>query len=234
MLTSQFEQLKPQFGEQVRAKCCFEPEEALVMDLSQSERLMTTAALWIAWCVVHSLLNSEGPIGRTRFVSEYLRLYYRLLYSIVAAGTLALVLWLIPTEGEAPIWSWHGPLRFIQTFLWAAAATMFYFSFKWINIWRFLGLTVVGVGSRRGSDPAGLVTWGIYGVIRHPQFLAGLIILWSRDLTDNALVTNTVLSLYLILGARIEEKRLLVKYGDEYRKYMSKVPGFIPTWHRPS
>lgn len=204
------------------------------MDLSQSERLATTAALWIAWCVVHSLLNSEGPIGKTRLVNVYLRPYYRLLYSVVAVGTLAFVLWLIPTEGEAPIWSWHGPLRWVQVIFWTIAAAMFYFSFKWINVWRFLGLRALGIGSRRRGPETGLITWGIYGVIRHPQFLAGLIILWSRDLTDNALVTNAVLSLYLIVGARIEEKRLLGKYGDEFRKYMSEVPGFIPRWHRPS
>jgi protein-S-isoprenylcysteine O-methyltransferase Ste14 len=143
-------------------------------------------------------------------------------------------LWLIPTEGEARIWSWHGPLRLVQVIFWTIAAAIFYFSFQLINIWRFLGLSMLGIGSRGAAPKEALITWGIYGVIRHPQFLAGLIILWSRDLTDNALVTNTVLSLYLIIGARIEEKRLLVKYGDEFRKYMSEVPGFLPAWHRPS
>ncbi len=196
--------------------------------MSQSGRLLTTAFIWIVWCVTHSLLNSEGPIGRTCLVSHYLRTYYRLLYSIVAVATLVLVCWLIPRQGEAHIWSWQGPLRFVQVFFWAVAISMFYFSFKWINIWRFLGLSALGIGSGKDASQTGLITWGIYGVLRHPQFLAGLIILWSRDLTDTALVTNAVLSLYLIIGAKIEEKRLLIRLGDEYRNYMSEVSGFIP------
>lgn len=208
--------------------------EQLMMDLPQAGRLATTAALWISWCVTHSLLNSEGYIGKAHFVGARFGPYYRLIYNAVAVTILVLVFWLIPREGEVSVWSWSGPLRLIQVSLWVAAAAMFYLSFKWIGIWSFLGLSALGIGSRRGLPPAGLVTWGVYGIVRHPQFLAGLIILWSRDLTDNALVTNVVLSLYLIIGARIEEKRLLVKYGDGYRRYMSEVPGFIPGSIRPS
>ncbi|MBI4965707.1 MAG: isoprenylcysteine carboxylmethyltransferase family protein [Desulfomonile tiedjei] len=205
-----------------------------MMDWSQAGRLATTAALWIVWCVVHSLLNSEGPIGKTRVVSHYLGPYYRLIYSVVAVATLALVWWLIPREGETSIWHWHGPFRWAQLSLWVVAAVMFYLSFRWINIWRFLGLSALGIGSRPRASETELVTWGIYGVVRHPQFLAGLILLWSRNLNDTALVTNIALSLYLIIGARIEEKRLLAKLGDEYRKYRSEVPGFIPRLFRPT
>jgi protein-S-isoprenylcysteine O-methyltransferase Ste14 len=199
-----------------------------MMDWPQAGRLATTAALWISWCVTHSLLNSEGFIGKARFVGERFSPYYRLIYNAIAVSTLLLVFSLIPRDGEVSVWSWNGPLRLIQASLWAASAAMFYLSFKWIGFWSFLGLSALGIGSRRGRPPTGLVTWGIYGIVRHPQFLAGLVILWSRDLTDNAVVTNVVLSLYLIIGARIEEKRLLVKYGDKYRGYMSEVPGFVP------
>jgi protein-S-isoprenylcysteine O-methyltransferase Ste14 len=193
-----------------------------------------TAVIWIVWCAIHSFLNNEGPIGRTRLVSYHLGPYYRLLYNIVAVATIALVIRLIPREGETLIWSWLGPLKLVQAFLWIVALAMFYFSFKCIDIWRFLGLTVFGIGSRGVSTPTNLVTRGIYGVVRHPQILAGLILLWSRDLTDTALVTNVVLSLYLLVGAKIEEKRLLARFGDDYRKYMSEVPGFVPRWHRRS
>jgi len=49
-----------------------------------------------------------------------------------------------------------------------------------------------------------------------------------RDLTDTGLIINIVLSVYLIVGARIEETRLLAMYSDEYAEYIKKVPRFIP------
>jgi hypothetical protein len=33
---------------------------------------------------------------------------------------------------------------------------------------------------------------------------------------------------YLILGAKLEERKLIVKFGDRYRRYRQQVPAFIP------
>jgi len=33
---------------------------------------------------------------------------------------------------------------------------------------------------------------------------------------------------YLMIGSRLEEKKLLVYHGDTYRRYMARVPGLIP------
>jgi len=41
----------------------------------------------------------------------------------------------------------------------------------------------------------------------------------------------TIFSLiYFILGAKIEEERLLLQFGDEYRQYMSETPFLIPSF----
>jgi len=53
-------------------------------------------------------------------------------------------------------------------------------------------------------------------------------LLWVRNLTDTGMVINVVLSLYLMVGTKTEEARLLVSFGDEYRQYMSEVPRFFP------
>jgi len=110
---------------------------------------------------------------------------------------------------------------------------MFYLTFRFFNIWDFLGLTSLGIGRKSGDSSKKLITWGIYGVVRHPQFAAGLMTLWARNLTDTGLVINIILSLYLIAGARVEETRLLTLYGDQYAQYMKKVPRFVPN-HMPS
>lgn len=190
-------------------------------------RLSTVAALWVAWCAIHSLLNSDGPIGRTALLKGSFGRFYRIFYNLVAVASLALVCNLIPHSHEVRILQWSGWLVVVQAVVWAVAFYIGYLSFKLFNVWTFLGLDVFRKPHKvhTGNE---LVTWGIHGVIRHPQFLGGLMLLWTRNLTDTDLVTNAVLSLYLIAGAKVEERRMLRKFGNQYREYMSRVPAFIP------
>ncbi len=124
------------------------------------------------------------------------------------------------------MWRIEGPALVLQVLAWSLAMVMFYLTFKIFNVSYFLGS--LGIGGKRNHSQKRLITWGIYDVIRQPQFAAGFIILWVRDLTDTGFIINIVLSVYLIVGARIEETRLLAIYGDQYSEYMKKVPRFIP------
>jgi methanethiol S-methyltransferase len=192
-----------------------------------------TGLIWSAWCAAHSILNSEGLIRGSGLLDSALGRYYRLIYSIVAVITLLAASWMTPNWQEIELWRFQGPALVIPALVWAPAVVMFYLTFRFFNIWDFLGLTALGIGRRSGASSRKLITWGIYGMIRHPQFAAGLMMLWARNLTDTGLVINIILSLYLIIGARIEETRLLTLYGDTYAQYMKKVPRFIPH-HAPS
>ena len=191
-------------------------------------RLVVTAIIWICWCVVHSLLNSEGLVARILAPDNRIRPYYRLMYGVFSAITLAIVYWITPRENDVPVIKWQGIFVAGQSVIWVVALAMGCLSFRFINIWDFLGLTAPGIGSKARDTSNRLVTWGIYGEIRNPQFLAGLLLIWARDLTCTGLVINVVLSIYLIFGAFIEEKRLIRKFGDEYVRYKSHVPRFIP------
>jgi methanethiol S-methyltransferase len=191
-------------------------------------RLSTVAALWVAWCAIHSLLNNDGPIGGTALLRGPFGRFYRIFYNLLAIASLVLVCNLIPHKHEVMILQWRGPLVAVQAVVWAAAFFIGYLSFRLFNVWTFLGLDIFRKPRTVHVDK-GLVTWGIHGVIRHPQFLGGLMLLWTRNLADTDLVTNTVLSLYLLAGAKVEERRMLKKYGDQYSEYKSHVPAFLPT-----
>jgi methanethiol S-methyltransferase len=191
-------------------------------------RLGTVAVIWIAWCLQHSLLNSDGPIRRTSILHSRIGRYYRLLYVLVSIITLSLVIWAGSEIKEYQLWRWPDWLRPVQAGIWIIAIVMFWLSSRRLDLWRLMGVRALVERSARNPKSDELVTTGIYGCIRHPQFLAGLMVLWARDLTDRGLVTTLVLSGYLIIGARIEESRLLTRLGDRYRRYYAEVPGFIP------
>lgn len=77
----------------------------------------------------------------------------------------------------------------------------------------------------------GVALGGLYGWIRHPQYLGlgvtglGLAILWPRFLVV-ALWAVMVVLYYLL--ARDEERRMLGQFGMEYQQYMDRTGMFLP------
>lgn len=77
----------------------------------------------------------------------------------------------------------------------------------------------------------GVATKGLYAVVRHPQYVAlavsglGLAILWPRFLS--LVLLAVMLFLYYVL-AKDEERRMLGRYGESYRDYMSRTGMFLP------
>ena len=81
----------------------------------------------------------------------------------------------------------------------------------------------------------GPATRGLYAVVRHPQYLAlavsgfGLAILWPRFLT--LVLLAVMLFLYYLL-ARDEERRMLARFGEGYRRFMERTGMFFPRLRR--
>lgn len=77
----------------------------------------------------------------------------------------------------------------------------------------------------------GVVTGGLYRLIRHPQYAAlaivglGTLLVWPRYLVLISYVT--MLFLYLAL-ARWEEARCLERYGGDYELYRRRTGRFVP------
>jgi len=77
-----------------------------------------------------------------------------------------------------------------------------------------------------------LATTGAYAQLRHPQYVGfvlvmfGFLLQWPTILT---LAMFPILTAMYILLARHEEREALAEFGDEYRRYMQRVPAFIPS-----
>ena len=76
---------------------------------------------------------------------------------------------------------------------------------------------------------------GPYARIRHPQYVGfiaimfGFLLQWPTLLT---LAMFPILVFAYVRLARHEEIDALATFGDEYRRYMAKVPAFFPRWGR--
>jgi protein-S-isoprenylcysteine O-methyltransferase Ste14 len=76
-----------------------------------------------------------------------------------------------------------------------------------------------------------LATTGPYGYVRHPQYVGfilvmfGFLLQWPTILT---LAMFPVLVVMYVKLARSEERDAIAEFGDAYRKYMERVPAFLP------
>jgi protein-S-isoprenylcysteine O-methyltransferase Ste14 len=111
-----------------------------------------------------------------------------------------------------------------------------------------LGLVLAGVGvwlharARRALGIAwstrvevregqGLVTHGPYAYIRHPIYLAVLLLSAGTVLAHPSLATGSIafgLVIGVVLKARLEERTLHAALGKEHQDYTVEVPAFIP------
>ena len=72
-----------------------------------------------------------------------------------------------------------------------------------------------------------LVDTGVYSIVRHPQFLAGILICLSMMLISQhrySMVAGLVASIVYASDVPVADKKLVEKFGDSYLDYMEQVP----------
>ncbi|MDH5509103.1 MAG: isoprenylcysteine carboxylmethyltransferase family protein [Nitrospinota bacterium] len=184
------------------------------------------AAAWALFCLFHSLLAATAVESALRRVMGRLAPWYRLMYNIFAIVTV------LPPVLMEKRWAGETLLRLGS---WDMARQAIFYSVVAAFIWaifHYRGTNISGLSPSHGPSAPPVDgefrTGGPLRYVRHPLYSLAFILLWSRPLTDAALVTNLILSIYILLGARLEEERLTSRFGDEYVKYKSGVSAFLP------
>jgi protein-S-isoprenylcysteine O-methyltransferase Ste14 len=99
------------------------------------------------------------------------------------------------------------------------------------GLW-IMGIVIMGIGWRKIHSAEGnLVTDGIYGWVRHPQYVGlflvsiGLMIQWPTLVT--LLLWPVMFTVYYRLATK-EERRMTELFGQRYLEYKKSVPAFFP------
>ena len=193
-------------------------------------KYLVLAFLWAACCFLHSTLISLKVTGyvKQRFKEGFR--FYRLVYNGFALVTLVPVALYAYGIQSQPLFSWHGPWRVLQVLLLAVSLFFFLAGAARYDLLTFLGLRqmkkrdeCVGL-----TETCALDTRGVLGVVRHPWYAGGMIIIWARDLDPSAILTNLILTGYLVIGAFLEERRLSVEFPADYEEYRHNVSMLIP------
>jgi methanethiol S-methyltransferase len=190
------------------------------------------ALLWAGYCAVHSWLIS---IGVTRFFQSALGTKYRfnrLFYNVFSLVTLIpLLLYSNSLRFKGPeVFTWAGNWRIAHYSLALLAVVLIIGGLRHYSMNQFLGiqqirnLRIAGAMTQSGDFDSS----GVLGLTRHPWYVAVFILIWVGDLYVGTVVINAVLTAYLVVGTILEERKLILEFGDKYREYQRNVSMFIP------
>ena len=179
------------------------------------------------WGGLHSLLASNAAKETARrWLGQGFSNWYRLLYNGLSAITFLPLIIMAGLFPDRFIYAIPAPWLYLALLVQAAAVIALLFGLLQTDVWAFIGLRQVFAG----AQPSGrMVTDGLYRLVRHPLYSAGLLILWlAPQMTVNRLVLIASLTIYIVIGATFEERKLLREFGDAYAEYRSRTPMFIP------
>jgi protein-S-isoprenylcysteine O-methyltransferase Ste14 len=81
------------------------------------------------------------------------------------------------------------------------------------------------------ENTSALVRTGLYKYIRHPLYMSLLLLGTGEMLKDPGSVQITIGLINLVavyITARIEEREMIARFGEEYRTYMKETKMFLP------
>ena len=180
----------------------------------------------LLWGVIHSLLASNTfKTWLTNLLGKSLMRGYRLFYNVFSLVSFLPVLYLVATLPDAPLYSVPAPISYAMILGQGVAAVLLIIGVLQTDTLAFVGLRQLA----EEEKPARFVTNGLYRLVRHPLYTAGLLFLWlSPQVTVNSFTLYIGATIYILIGAYFEERKPLREFGAAYAEYKSKTPMLIP------
>lgn len=196
--------------------------------MTEEVHLLLLALTWIGYAAIHSLLATHTCKSLFQKFFPHAFRGYRLGFNLLSGALLIPPLWLVFSYPGNPLWHWPAALRLVVDTAALAAVAGFAWSLKMYDSAEFLGLSQLGRTPPGILDQAPMRLSWAHRFVRHPWYFFGLVIIWTREMNAAFLVTALALTLYLVIGSRLEERKLIACYGEQYRAYRKRVPGLFP------
>jgi len=188
--------------------------------------------MWAGYCILHSFLIS---IRFTNLMARLLKNYYAFYRIFFVSFSIVLLIPLISYTAQLDnevIITYGLPLNIIRYVLISGSLLMFFwaFFFDYDSLSFFSIRQILNFGKIKKANPSEEIKKnGLLGIIRHPMYLALIIYLWCQTFRMSDIIVNIVLTIYIIIGTKLEEKKLVLEFGDAYIKYQQEVPMLIPS-----
>ncbi len=200
-----------------------------------SANLMQTGFWWILlslllYGTIHSIL---AAIRTKNWVKSWLgenlyNRFYRLFFSLQAVILFVPVLLLVALLPDETIYQIPSPWVFVTISVQILAVVGILHSVMLTGALRFIGLQQA-LDPDQAQKPIKLVVRSLYHWVRHPIYFCTFLFIWLVPvMTWNVLALNLGITIYTIIGAKLEERKLKSEFGQPYIEYQNATPFIIP------
>jgi methanethiol S-methyltransferase len=181
----------------------------------------------LIWGVVHSLMASlEAKNWILRMLGDTGVRFYRFAYNTFSVISFAPILWLMAVLPDRVLYQIPAPWVYLSITGQIAAVVLLVIGVLQTDTLSFVGLRQLFEGNER---PSKMVTHGLYRRVRHPLYTAGLLFIWLTPIMSiNSLIVIISVTIYIIVGALFEERKLEREFGSAYVEYKAVTPMLIP------
>jgi methanethiol S-methyltransferase len=189
------------------------------------------AFLWAAYCALHSYLISTGFTNLMNRILKNYYAFYRMFYILISLVLLVPLINYTALLDDQVIINYGLPLTVARYVIISGSLLMFF----WAFFFDYDALSFFGIRQllsfwkiKKNFSSNEIKKKGLLGIMRHPMYFALILYLWCQTFRVVDIVVNTVLTIYIIIGTRLEEKKLILEFGDAYTRYQQEVPMLIP------
>ena len=126
------------------------------------------------------------------------------------------------------MWKWQGAGFYVANGMALLAVIAFFASLKMYDMDEFWGMRQLRERVKEVKDMEQFKISVFHRFVRHPWYTMILVFIWTRDMSTTQLLTYSMVTLYLVIGSRMEERKLIAYHGEVYRLYRQRVPGLLP------
>lgn len=190
--------------------------------------IIINASLLLLFAVQHTIM-ARPAFKRwiTRFIPSAAE---RSTFVWAASAALSLAMWQWrPLGGDL----WRVDAQALPWIFALLAATgwgiVLYSSFL-VDHWELFGVRqVLNYYRNQPDEPRGFVTRSLYKRVRHPLMLGFVIAFWATPhMTVSHLLFSLLVTAYILVGIRFEERDLRKALGPAYAEYCEKTPMLFP------
>ena len=190
-------------------------------------KLLIFALALSGYFALHSILvaNSVKRFLQKNILPEK---WYRLFFNLLSTLLLFPLAFLFFDLGKNDLFNffgmeWMGAGLIVYGMIWLYRAMSGY------DLGSFLGFAQMS--GKNENEHGHLNTTGLNAKVRHPLYFGTLLLILGGFLlmpTDAALAILCISTAYIIIGSRLEERKLEQLFGEKYRSYQRDVPMLIP------
>jgi protein-S-isoprenylcysteine O-methyltransferase Ste14 len=187
--------------------------------------------LWSGYCILHSLMISIWFTNIMKAVLKKYYAFYRLFYVVVSTVIILPLIKYTDQLDHEVIFTYSKSLNIIRYTLLAFGILLFVKAFLIdYDVLHFFGIrqALNFNSTKKETSITELKKSGLLGFVRHPMYFAVVIVLWCHSFTIADLIVNAVLTIYVVIGTWLEERKLIIEFGDAYIRYQKEVPMLIP------